>query len=216
MIVNEIFGSIDGEGIRAGELASFIRLAGCNLRCSYCDTEYALEQNAGTEMTVNDILCNINNLGIKNVTITGGEPLVNKNIDELINKLIENNYKVNIETNGSVDIEKYLGKCLITMDYKTPSSNMEKTMKLNNLEKLDENDVLKFVVNESDLNTVERILRNYNIKSYIYISPIYKEIELPKIVDFMKKCNSDGIDMSKVRMQIQMHKIIWNPNMRGV
>lgn len=216
MVVNEIFGSIDGEGLRAGELASFVRLAGCNLRCSYCDTEYALGKNAGIEMTVDDILCELNKLRIRNVTITGGEPLIHKNIDELIIKLIENNYKINIETNGSVDIEKYLGKCLITMDYKSPSSNMEKKMKLENLEKLRENDVLKFVVNESDLEIVEKILRDYNIKSYIYISPIYKKIELPKIVDFMKKCNLDGIDMSKVRMQVQMHKIIWNPNMRGV
>lgn len=216
MVVNEIFGSIDGEGIRAGELASFVRLAGCNLMCSYCDTKYALEKNAGTEMSVSDIVKKLDEIGIKNVTLTGGEPLKHENIDLLINSLISSNYKVNIETNGSVDIEKYLGRCLITMDYKCPSSNMEQAMNLDNLEKLEENDVLKFVVNEIDLETVKKILKNYNIKSYVYISPIYQKIELPKIVDFMKKCNLEGVDMSKVRMQIQMHKVIWNPDMRGV
>ena len=138
MVVNEIFGSIDGEGIRAGELASFVRLAGCNLRCSYCDTQYALDKNAGTEMLVNEIIDELNKIGIKNVTLTGGEPLQHKDIDILIDELIKSNYKVNIETNGSINIEKYVGKCLITMDYKCPSSKMENTMNLANIEKLGE------------------------------------------------------------------------------
>lgn len=216
MVVNEIFGSIDGEGIRAGELASFVRLAGCNLRCSYCDTQYALDKNAGTEMLVNEIIDELNKIGIKNVTLTGGEPLQHKDIDILIDELIKSNYKVNIETNGSINIEKYVGKCLITMDYKCPSSKMENTMNLANIEKLGEEDVLKFVVEESDLKIVEEVLGKFKIKSFVYISPIYQKIELPKIVEFMKKCNSNGIDMTKVRMQIQLHKVIWNPDMRGV
>lgn len=216
MVVNEIFGSIDGEGIRAGELASFVRLAGCNLRCSYCDTQYALDKNAGTEMSVNEIIDELDKIGIKNVTLTGGEPLQHKDIDILIDELLKSNYKVNIETNGSINIEKYVGKCLITMDYKCPSSNMENTMNLANIEKLGEEDVLKFVVEESDLKTVEEVLRKFKIKSFVYISPIYQKIKLPKIVEFMKKCNSNGIDMTKVRMQIQLHKVIWNPDMRGV
>lgn len=216
MVVNEIFGSIDGEGIRAGELASFVRLAGCNLRCSYCDTQYALDKNAGTEMSVNEIIDELDKIGIKNVTLTGGEPLQHKDIDILIDELLKSNYKVNIETNGSINIEKYVGKCLITMDYKCPSSNMENTINLANIEKLGEEDVLKFVVEESDLKTVEEVLRKFKIKSFVYISPIYQKIELPKIVEFMKKCNSNGIDMTKVRMQIQLHKVIWDPEMRGV
>lgn len=216
MVVNEIFGSIDGEGIRAGELASFVRLAGCNLRCSYCDTQYALDKNAGTEMSVNEIIDELDKIGIKNVTLTGGEPLQHKDIDILIDELLKSNYKVNIETNGSINIEKYVGKCLITMDYKCPSSNMENTMNLANIEKLGEEDVLKFVVEESDLKTVEEVLRKFKIKSFVYISPIYQKIELPKIVEFMKKCNSNGIDMTKVRMQIQLHKVIWDSDMRGV
>ena len=102
------------------------------------------------------------------------------------------------------------------MDYKCKSSLMEKTMLISNLEKLSETDVLKFVINSEDFDCIEKILRDFNIKSYIYISPIFNEINLPDIVEFMKKCNEKGIDMSKVRMQVQLHKIIWNPDMRGV
>lgn len=216
MKVNEIFSSIDGEGIRAGELATFIRLAGCNLRCNYCDTKYALAQDSGKEMTVSEILEKVNEFNVKNITLTGGEPLIHKDIEKLIYKLIKNGYKVNIETNGSVDIEKFLNKCLITMDYKCPSSLMENTMMLENLEKLTENDVLKFVIRKEDFNTVEKILREYKLKSYIYISPVFNEIEMADIVEFMKKCNFNDINMSKVRLQLQLHKIIWSPDMKGV
>lgn len=216
MIVNEIFSSIDGEGLRTGELATFIRLAGCNLRCRYCDTEYALDNNSGIEMNITEILNEVKKYKNRNITLTGGEPLAHKEINKLIEELIKNNYFVNIETNGSIDIEPYVGKCLITMDYKCKSSLMEKTMLLSNLEKLSETDVLKFVINSEDFDCIENILKNFNIKSYIYISPIFNEINLPNIVEFMKRCNEKGIDMSKVRMQIQLHKIIWNPDMRGV
>lgn len=216
MVVNEIFGSIDGEGLRTGELATFIRLAGCNLRCSYCDTTYAIKHDDGKEMTINEILTEVEQLGNKNITLTGGEPLIHKDIDKLIDSLIEKEYKVNIETNGAVDIEKYINKCLITMDYKTPSSLMNDKMLLQNLEKLTENDVLKFVVNKSDLKSMKEILKKYKIKSYVYISPIFNEIKLSDIVDYMKLMNREGINMDKVRMQVQLHKIIWNPDMRGV
>lgn len=216
MIVNEIFNSIDGEGLRTGELATFIRLAGCNMKCSYCDTLYALNSNSGEELDIDEIIQRVEKYKTKNVTLTGGEPLIHKDIDLLINSLINKGYKVNIETNGSVPIEKYLNKCLITMDYKTPSSLMEKNMLLSNIERLTENDVLKFVVNESDLDTVEKVMRDYKIKSYIYISPIFGEMQPNKIVEFMKKMNERGINMCKVRVQVQLHKIIWDPNMKGV
>lgn len=215
MFVNEIFYSIDGEGLRTGELAIFIRLSGCNMNCSYCDTKYALKKTSGTYMSIDEILAEISKYNCKNITLTGGEPLLFKESNDLIEKLLEKGYKVNIETNGSIDITKYLGKCLITMDYKLPSSNMEKYMNLSNLEKLTENDVLKFVTAESDFDKIEEILKNYKLKCYIYISPIFEKIEPYKIVDFIKKLSGD-IDMSKVRVQVQLHKVIWDPNERGV
>ena len=208
MFVNEIFYSIDGEGLRTGELAVFIRLAGCNLKCSYCDTLYALKKSSGTFMSIDEILDKVSTFNCKNITLTGGEPLLFPEVEELIEELLKNEYKVNIETNGSIDISKYLDRCLITMDYKLPSSGMEDRMLLSNIEKLEEKDVLKFVL--------EEILSTYDVKSYIYLSPIFGKIEPEKIVEFMKYLNTKNIDTSKMRVQVQLHKIIWDPNMKGV
>lgn len=216
MNIVEIFSSIDGEGLRAGELATFIRVSGCNLRCNYCDTKYALEKDTGTHMSIEEILKKVEEFKVKNITITGGEPLIHKDIDKLIDLLLEKGYKINIETNGSVPIDKYIGKCLITMDYKCSSSLMKKKMILENLEKLTKNDVLKFVIRTQDFTDIEKILTEYNLNCYIYISPVFNEINLEEIVNFMKKCNLKGIDMSKVRLQLQLHKIIWSPDAIGV
>lgn len=218
MMVNEIFKSIDGEGLRTGELTTFIRLAGCNLRCSYCDTCYALKNSNGTEMSVDEIVKKAKKMDYRNITLTGGEPLIHKDVDDLISKLCENGFYVNIETNGSVPIDKYIlnKNILITMDYKVPSSGVEKSMNLSNLEKLRENDVLKFVIGKGDFERVEQVIKNHSIKSYIYLSPVFGEIEPVELVDFMKNMHIKGIDTSKMRVQVQLHKIIWNPNERGV
>lgn len=218
MKVNEIFKSIDGEGLRTGELTTFIRLAGCNLRCSYCDTCYALKNSNGIEMSVDEIVKRAKKYDYRNITLTGGEPLIHKDVDSLISKLCENGFYVNIETNGSVPIDKYISNknILITMDYKLPSSCVEKNMNLNNLEKLRANDVLKFVIGKDDFDKVKQIIEKYSIKSYIYLSPVFGEIEPFEIVDFMKIMHTQGIDTSKMRVQVQLHKIIWNPNERGV
>ena len=215
LFVNEIFGSIDGEGLRTGELATFIRLRGCNLRCRYCDTVYAF--NEGIEITIDDIIAKAKEIGYKNITLTGGEPLLQKNSIKLIDRLIQENFKVNIETNGAIDITPLIDKdVLITLDYKTISSNMNSQMILSNIEKLRENDVLKFVCNEDDLEDIKNILSSYNIKSYIYLSPIYKEIEPCKLVDFLKMFHGEHPGENKIRIQVQLHKIIWSPDMRGV
>lgn len=218
MRVNEIFKSIDGEGLRTGELTTFIRLAGCNLRCTYCDTCYALKNSNGTEMSVDEIVKRAKKYDYRNITLTGGEPLIHNDVDSLIYKLCENGFYVNIETNGSVPIDKYISNknILITMDYKLPSSGVEKNMNLNNLEKLRANDVLKFVIGKDDFDKIKHVIEKYNIKSYIYLSPVFGEIEPFEIVDFMKIMHTQGIDTSKMRVQVQLHKIIWNPNERGV
>lgn len=216
MKVVEIFGSIDGEGLRTGELATFIRLAGCNLRCRYCDTSYALQMADGEEMTIEDILNKVEEIGYKNITLTGGEPLIHKDVDILVNKLTENGYKVNIETNGSIDIKKYLlDNVLITMDYKTIASGESSKMLLDNINKLRETDVIKFVCNSEDLSQITRILKKYKPKCYIYLSPIFNEIQPYELVEYLKSINKE-IDTSKIRIQVQLHKIIWEPNERGV
>ena len=215
LFINEIFGSIDGEGIRTGELATFIRLRGCNLRCSYCDTTYAFNQ--GQEMTIEEILNKVKEINYKNITLTGGEQLIHKNVDKLIDKLLEEGYNLNIETNGAVDIEPYISKKLIlTMDFKTKSSGMIKYMKNENLTKLREYDVLKIVCNKNDFEDIENLLKSNDIKSYIYLSPIFNEIQPNELVDFLKKLHNEGFNTDKIRIQVQLHKIIWNPNERGV
>lgn len=216
--VCEIFGSIDGEGLRTGELTTFIRLAGCNLRCTYCDTCYALKVTDGVKMGLSEVFERVEDIGYRNVTITGGEPLIHKNIAVLVNKLCVEGYDVNIETNGAVDIWQYLDykNVTLTMDYKTASSGEENKMKLQNLEQLREKDVLKFVVEESDLEKVEYLLKHYDIKSYIYLSPVFEKIEPAKLVEFVKVLHKKGYDTNKIRVQVQLHKIIWNPSKRGV
>ena len=211
MKVVEIFESIDGEGIRVGYPVTFIRLAGCNLRCNYCDTKYSYEDEKFTEMTPQEIYNQVYKLGGKRITLTGGEPLIHKDVKVLVDLLIQKGYEVNIETNGSVDITLFLDKhTIITMDYKCASSDMEDKMLLDNISKLRKQDVLKFVVSDdNDLDTVQRIYQN--TKATVYISPVFGRIEPKQIVEYMLEHN-----MENCRVQVQLHKIIWNPEERGV
>ena len=211
MKVVEIFKSIDGEGIRVGYPVTFIRLAGCNLRCNYCDTKYSYEDEKFTEMTPQEIYIQVYKLGGKRITLTGGEPLIHKDVKVLVDLLIQKGYELNIETNGSVDITLFLDKhTIITMDYKCASSDMEDKMLLANISKLRKQDVLKFVVSDdNDLDTVQRIYQN--TKATVYISPVFGRIEPKQIVEYMLEHN-----MENCRVQVQLHKIIWNPEERGV
>lgn len=215
MKVVEIFKSIDGEGIRAGYPATFIRLFGCNLRCSYCDTPYGYEGNDYKEMTVDEIVQECMCLNCPRITLTGGEPLIHKDVNILIKNLLVNGFEVNIETNGSVDVEllKFLyPQVVITMDWKCPSSGCENKMSIARLKDLKRNDVLKFVVgSKEDLEVCKSIYNTQELECSIFISPIFGKIEPSEIVDYMLENNMMGC-----RVQLQMHKFIWNPNKRGV
>lgn len=212
LIVNEIFYSIDGEGRRAGCVSVFVRLAGCNLRCNYCDTGYALSFEDGTEMDVSEIITVVEKYSCKNVTITGGEPLIHDGSKELIKEFWNHGYDVVVETNGSVPIIDVAQYASICMDWKMPSSGMCDRMDENNLGILWKNDVLKTVVRESDLEYLSEFLDKYHLLCPIYISPVFGEIQLSRIAEFIKRYHGEN----EVRMQLQMHKIIWNPNERGV
>ena len=213
MKVVEIFKSIDGEGIRAGLPVTFIRLGGCNLHCSYCDTKYAWNGNYQfTEMTPEKIVNKVYKMGCLRITITGGEPLIHKDIDTLINILLDYGFEVNIETNGSVDIRPYVvtGKVIVTMDYKCPSSNMDEFMNIKNLSLLRKQDVLKFVVgSKKDLDCCRDLVK-YTL-AQVFISPVFGKIEPKEIVEYMLEH-----DMMDCRVQLQLHKFIWNPQERGV
>lgn len=162
--VVEKFVSINGEGRRAGELAAFIRFKGCNLQCSYCDTSWANEPGCESErLTEEEILSWIRETGVKNVTLTGGEPLLRKGMEELIEAILEDPFRrVEIETNGSVDLKPYhilKKRPSFTMDYKAPDSGMEKEMLLSNLELLGSEDTLKFVV--SSRRDMEKLWKSW-------------------------------------------------------
>ena len=214
--VVEIFDSIDGEGITAGHLATFIRLAGCNIRCGYCDTSYALNKSDGTEMTVDEIVARVKEVGNKRVTLTGGEPLWHEGVKTLIEAITGEGHRVNIETNGTIDIKPYtlLYGTIITMDYKTLSSGMNGKMNLANIRRLRNFDVLKIVCRESDFQNIEAMLKLYRPWGKVFLSPIYGEVEPVRLVEFAKHLRDEGI--YNVRVQIQLHKIIWNPEQKGV
>ena len=217
MKVVEKFVSINGEGLRAGELAVFIRFKGCNLSCSYCDTIWANEADCDfEELTPLQIFEYIKSTNIRNVTLTGGEPLLQKDIDKLIELILaDGNLRVEIETNGSVDISKFKADGLtFTMDYKLPSSGCEDKMNLDNFTFLKKKDTVKFVSGSTDdLNKALDIIRKYDLinKCHVYFSPVFGKIDPREIVDFMIDNN-----LNDARVQIQMHKVIWDPNQKGV
>lgn len=226
MKIIEIFDSIDGEGIRTGQPATFIRLAGCNLRCSYCDTVYSLfgEETPCeyTEMTIEEVISRVNR-NYSRITLTGGEPLIHKDSAELVRRLLETDCEVNIETNGAVDIMEFLNKIpdtdrlFFTIDYKLPSSGMTDKMIWNNFLNLRPCDVIKFVVgSDEDINLTIDIVRQlkqvYKNMPHIFIGAVYGMYDAQKLVEIILK---EPV-LSDARFQIQLHKVIWNPDERGV
>lgn len=217
--VVEIFTSINGEGQKAGELAVFIRFAGCNLNCNYCDTAWANQTDVPyVVMNEHEIVQRIQDAGVKNVTITGGEPLLQPGMKELLNVIGEClDVRVEIETNGSIGIKDYLNlpvRPCFTLDYKLPGSGMNGAMKTENYKYLMPEDTVKFVVSdEEDLEYARKIISEYHLQGRcgIYLSPVFGKIEAVKIVDYMMKYK-----LNQVHVQLQLHKFIWDPNQKGV
>lgn len=215
--VIEKFVSINGEGQFAGELAVFIRFAFCNLHCSYCDTMYANEKSAIYEqLSEEELISYVKEQGVKHVTLTGGEPLMQENIHTLIQRLLLEGFQVEIETNGSIFIEPFTKplRPIFTLDYKLPSSKMESHMKLENYDFLSKNDVVKFVIgNQSDLQKSHSIVKQFDLidRTNVYFSSVFSSIAPSDIVDYMVEHHLNGI-----RFQLQIHKFIWAPEQRGV
>jgi len=215
--VNEIFESIQDESSYAGLPCFFIRLSGCNLRCSYCDTRYAY--NEGRNIDFAAIIKKINASDTPIVELTGGEPLIQKNSFALINEIIRNfsetgtKRKLLIETSGSASIKSVNKKAIIIMDVKTPSSGMSEMMDFDNISYLKKNDEVKFVIgSRKDYIYSKKIIELYALdkKCGILFSAVYGKIKPEAIVGWMLK------DNIKARFQLQMHKYIWPPDARGV
>lgn len=220
MKVCEIFRSIEGEGLRTGLPAVFIRLHGCNLRCSYCDSMYAVEGTDYKQMNVAQVLDAVKKFsGITHVTLTGGEPLIHQDVEELLRQLSGNGYRVNIETNGTVPCKWHFPGLFYTMDWKCKSSGMTSKMKMENLETLGSNDVLKFVVGTiEDLKETENVVKSLAEKKsdmpHLFISPVFGNLSNEEIVNWL--LGSRTMAENNARFQVQLHKIIWDPERRGV
>lgn len=217
MLINEIFASINGESIFAGYPTIFIRTYGCNIRCNYCDTLHACEGNEFTEMSVSDIVEEVSKYELDRVTLTGGEPLLQKDSADLILALVDRGYNVEIETNGAVDLKPFMEnlgdipRITFTMDWKCKGSGMQGSMIESNLSLLrPDKDVIKFVVSdEYDLDEMKSILPK--TQAIPFVSPVFGRIRPKDIPEYIVSNN-----LTRCRCQIQIHKVIYPVDMRGV
>ncbi|MGN0691936.1 MAG: putative 7-carboxy-7-deazaguanine synthase QueE [Oscillospiraceae bacterium] len=218
--VAEKFLSINGEGLRAGQPAVFIRFRGCNLKCSYCDTAWAQGEDCSAEiMTENEILEYILSAGVKCCTLTGGEPVLREGFDKLCMLLSkQDGLRTEIETNGSADLSSIAAvrgdNIVFTMDYKLPSSGMEKHMNTDNFELLAKGDCVKFVCgSREDLVRAYDIITEHKLSDRCdtVFSPVFGRIDPSEIVDFILERK-----LMRARVQLQLHKFIWDSDKRGV
>lgn len=212
--VSEVFTSIQGEGMHTGLPSVFIRLQGCELRCKWCDTPYALDlKERATVLSGEDLLNKIYSSGTKIVTITGGEPLNQKAILPFMKFLCDNNFKVILETNGHLDISEVDSRVIKVMDLKCPGSGMEKFNRYKNIEYLDKKDEIKFVIlDKQDYNWAKDKIREYDLEkkvSAIHFSPVWGELDPKFLAEWIIN------DALPIRLNLQVHKYIWG-NIRGV
>ncbi len=210
--INEIFSSIQGEANWSGLPCSFVRLTGCNLQCTYCDTPYARE--AGREWSIASILTRLNNLKWKRICITGGEPLHQRNTPALITTLLDHHYEVCLETNGSLDISSVDHRCVKIMDIKCPSSQMHSHYRFENIHHLGRLDQVKFVIADRDdfrfaCEMTQTIAQAVSADRILY-SPVYGRLEADRLARWILDSHTD------VRFQIQLHRYLWPHRDRGV
>lgn len=212
LTVNEIYASIQGESSWAGLRCAFVRLTGCDLRCTYCDTEYAFHE--GGKRPVSEVLVEVLALDCPLVEITGGEPLLQKNVLPLMTALCDAGKTVLIETGGAHDISRIDPRVHRIMDLKTPSSGECGRNFYRNIEHLTKRDEVKFVIGSSeDYEWSKEQVRKFSLPTRcgsVLFSPVFGKIEPREIVDWILE---DKLD---VRFQLQMHKFIWEPAARGV
>ncbi|MFI5200973.1 MAG: radical SAM protein [Candidatus Kapaibacterium sp.] len=213
--VNEIFYSIQGEGSRAGEPCVFIRMTGCGLRCTYCDTEYAFYE--GEDKPVEEILNAIEEYQCKLVELTGGEPLEQEGVYALMDELLEHGYDIMVETGGHIDISRVDRRVKRIVDLKTPSSGMMKRNRYENVERLTEHDEVKFVIGScEDYEWARAQLWKYGLDKRVgtvLFSPVISKkegVELSEVAAWILE------DHLPVRLQTQLHKLIWPGVLRGV
>jgi len=210
--ISEIFYSLQGESTKAGQLCTFIRLAGCNLRCKWCDTEYAINDNDAKLFSVPEIIEKVKQYNCNFVEITGGEPLIQNESKVLANELAELGYEVAIETNGSVLLTGLDAKIIKIMDIKCPSSGMNKNNLYENVNYLNKKDEIKFVIaTENDFCWCIEVIKKHRLYEKvdnILFSAVSTEIMYNDLAELILAIEDKAIK-KVVRMQLQLHKIIW-------
>ncbi|NQT65604.1 MAG: radical SAM protein [FCB group bacterium] len=210
--ISEIFCSIQGESTYAGLPCIFIRLAGCNLRCEYCDTTYSHESEIN--LSIEDILTKVKEYEpVKLIEITGGEPLLQPEVYKLFESLHKNGYNILLETNGSISLKDIPEYVIKIVDVKCPGSGEENSFLLENLEYINkEKDEIKFVLSDNyDYNWAKDFINKYKLFEYeILFSPVSDKLEPQDLAKWIID------DKLPVRLQLQLHKIIWDKDKRGV
>ncbi|MEK6661845.1 MAG: radical SAM protein [candidate division NC10 bacterium] len=209
--VNEIFYSVQGESTYAGRPSVFVRLTGCNLRCRWCDTAYAFYD--GETLTVEQVLERVRAYKCPLVEITGGEPLLQDEVHFLIDRLLVEGYEVLVETGGNLDVGRLDPRVVKIVDLKAPGSKMDRHNNLDNLQYLDRKDQIKFVVaDRRDYEWAKRIMAEHALaeKAQVLFSPVFGELHPRELAEWILA------DRLPARLQIQLHKYLWDPNQRGV
>ena len=209
--INEIYASIQGESSHTGLPCIFIRLTGCNLRCSWCDTAYAFY--AGNDFTIEETLQKVDTFGLPLVEITGGEPLLQEDVYPLMEALLKKGYRVMLETSGALPIDKVPQRVIKILDIKCPGSGEEKKNHLENLKLLSPHDEVKFVLlDRADYEWSRDLLRKYDLapSTQVLFSPVYDKLNLKDLSQWILK------DRLAVRLQTQLHKVIWSKDAIGV
>ena len=219
LLITEIFHSLQGETTLTGVPFAFIRLTGCNLRCTYCDSTYSFK--GGSKKSIEEILAIIEPYQVEHVLLTGGEPLLQRQSPELVRRLKEKGYQVSIETHGEVSIEKVAKDARIILDVKTPSSGMSRGGFKKNLPLLKPTDEVKFVIaSQDDYAWAKQVLaENTFIPKTILFSPAQVALNQPgKFSGITATWLAEKIlaDRLKVRLQIQLHKLLWGADRKGV
>ena len=207
----EIYRSIQGESTRAGMVCTFVRLSGCNLSCSYCDTPYALQE--GTKYTIDEIVEKVEEIGCSLVEITGGEPLLQEETPLLCRKLLSLGHTVLVETNGTFAISLLPQDCAVIMDIKCPGSGSTDSFCLDNIPNLRKYDDVKMVISgRDDFDWALKFLHKHSLhkKCTVIFSPNTKKVSPKELAKWILDANAP------VRLGLQLHKIIWGEDTRGV
>jgi 7-carboxy-7-deazaguanine synthase len=211
MRITEIFHSIQGESSFAGQPCVFVRLTGCPLRCAWCDSEYTFY--GGTDVPLDDVLAKVRSYGCRLVEVTGGEPLHQPDAFTLIERLCEEGYELLVETSGAIDIAPVDRRARVILDVKCPGSGMTDRMDWKNLDRLAGKDEVKFVIKDrADYEFARQVAQRHDLarRCTVLFGPAFGELDPRQLAEWVLA------DRLPVRLQLQLHKFIWDPNMKGV